>query len=135
MMEALSLSRVCNAIASIGIMQRAFLETKKYAYKRNAFGKRLADFPMVKETLANMAVKQEVESSAVFFVIFLFERVMLKKKQIFTDNVAMNRLLIALLKMETAEQAIHFAHEAIEMLQVRYFDVLMNNESMQVPIN
>ncbi|KIV59310.1 isovaleryl-CoA dehydrogenase [Aneurinibacillus migulanus] len=115
MMEALNLSRVCNAIASIGIMQRAFLEAKKYAYKRNAFGKRLADFPMVKETLADMAVKQEVEASAIFSIIPLFERVMLKKEQMSTDDVAMNRLLIALLKMETAEQAIHFAHEAIEM--------------------
>ncbi|MBN6187800.1 acyl-CoA dehydrogenase family protein [Aneurinibacillus sp. BA2021] len=115
MMEALNLSRVCNAVASIGIMQRAFLEAKSYAYQRSAFGKRLADFPMVRETLANMAAKQEVETSAVFSILPLFERVMLARETVTEDEVAMNRLLIALLKMETAEQAIHFAHEAIEL--------------------
>ena len=31
------------------------------------------------------------------------------------EEIVLNRLKIALLKKETAEQAIHFAHEAIEM--------------------
>ena len=31
------------------------------------------------------------------------------------DEVILNRLFIAILKKETAEQAIHFAHEAIEL--------------------
>ena len=42
MMEALNLSRVCNAIASIGIMRRAYLEAKNYAFRREAFGQTLA---------------------------------------------------------------------------------------------
>jgi len=115
MMEALNLSRVCNAVASIGIMRRAFLEAKNYAYQRSAFGKQLADFPMVQETLANMAATQEVETSAVFSIMPLFERVMMQRQQVSEEEIAMNRLLIALLKAETAEQAIHFSHEAIEM--------------------
>jgi len=113
MMEALNLSRVCNAVASIGIMRRAYREARAYALRRTAFGHRLADYPMVKETLVKMAAKQEVETSAVFRLARLFDRTAFgkadKKEQI------MARLLIALLKMETAEQAIHFAHEAIEM--------------------
>jgi alkylation response protein AidB-like acyl-CoA dehydrogenase len=113
MMEALNLSRICNAIASAGIMRRAFLEARNYAFSRHTFGGFLADFPMVKESLVKLAVKQEVETSAIFSLVNLFDQVtaLAGNKQ---DEV-MTRLLIALLKMESAEQAIHFSHEAIEM--------------------
>jgi acyl-CoA dehydrogenase len=115
MMEALNLSRVCNAVASIGIMKRAFDEAKQYAYNRIAFGNTLASYPMVKETLANLAVRQEVQTSACFALISFFERVMNEPKSASEMEKAWNRLLIALLKMRTAEEAISFAHEAIEM--------------------
>ncbi|WP_350346265.1 acyl-CoA dehydrogenase family protein [Heyndrickxia faecalis] len=113
MMEALNLSRICNAVASIGIMRRAYREARSYALRRTAFGSRLADYPMVKETLVKMAAKQEVETSAVFRLATLFDRTASGKADE-KENI-MARLLIAILKMETAEQAIHFAHEAIEM--------------------
>ncbi|WP_377889155.1 acyl-CoA dehydrogenase family protein [Alkalihalobacillus sp. R86527] len=115
MIEALNLSRLCNAIASVGIMQRSFLEAKQYAYKREAFRKQLKDFPMIKESLVNMKVKQEVELSSVFSAIKLFDRVMDKSEHITKEDKALNRLLIALVKKESAEQAVQFAHEAIEI--------------------
>ncbi|MCM3709025.1 acyl-CoA dehydrogenase family protein [Sporosarcina luteola] len=113
MMEALNLSRICNAVASIGIMRRALLESIAYATRRNAFGKPLTDYPMVQDTLGKMAARLHVEVATVFDFIQLYERV--------TEGTAseretiLNRLFIALIKKETAEQAIHFAHEAIEM--------------------
>ncbi|MFP3361572.1 acyl-CoA dehydrogenase family protein, partial [Planococcus sp. SIMBA_143] len=73
--EALNLSRLCNAIASVGIMQRAYLEAKNYAYVRGAFKQKLKDFPMIRESLVNMKVKQEVEISAIFSSIALFDKV------------------------------------------------------------
>jgi acyl-CoA dehydrogenase len=115
MMEALNLSRVCNAIASIGIMKRALEEAKQYAYMRTAFGKKLVDYPMVKETLANLTARQEVQTSACFSLISIFDRVMTEPLMAKEEDKAWNRLLIALLKMRTAEEAIAFAHEAIEM--------------------
>ncbi|EDL62916.1 acyl-CoA dehydrogenase family protein [Bacillus sp. SG-1] len=115
MMEALNLSRVCNAIASIGIMRRAYMEARNYAFHREAFGKKLAEYPMVKETLTNLAVKQEIETSAVFSLVELFDKVMSHEHPVSEKEMVLNRLLIALLKKETAEQAIHFSHEAIEM--------------------
>ncbi|MCA0988137.1 acyl-CoA dehydrogenase family protein [Alkalihalobacillus algicola] len=115
MIEALNLSRLCNAIASVGIMQRAFLEAKQYAYKREAFRRQLKDFPMIKESLVNLKVKQEVELSSVFSAISLFDRVMNKSEHVTKEAEALNRLLIALVKKESAEQAVRFAHEAIEM--------------------
>lgn len=113
MMEALNLSRVCNAVASLGIMRRAFSEAKDYALRRDAFGSKLANYPMVKDTLTRLAVKLEIETRTVFTYLPLFERVMSNHAK--EKDAILNRLYIAILKKETAEQAIHFSHEAIEM--------------------
>jgi acyl-CoA dehydrogenase len=115
MMEALNLSRVCNTVASLGIMRRAYSEARQYALKRDAFGKKLADFPMIKDSLAKMAVKLEVETRTFFKYLPLFEKVMRNEPGVTEKEIVLNRLYIALLKKETAEQAVHFAHEAIEM--------------------
>ncbi|MED4988030.1 acyl-CoA dehydrogenase family protein [Parageobacillus toebii] len=115
MMEALNLSRVCNAVASIGIMKRALEEAKQYAANRTAFGHTLTSYPMVRETLANLTARQEVQTSACFELISFFDRVMTAPQEAMEVEKAWNRLLIALLKMRTAEEAIAFAHEAIEM--------------------
>ncbi|WP_051827387.1 acyl-CoA dehydrogenase family protein [Metabacillus indicus] len=114
MMEALNLSRICNAIAFAGIMRRAYVEAKSYADKREAFGKKLTESPMIKETLVKMAVKQEVQTSACFEMIELFEK-SAREKTATEEEKALTRLFIALLKARTAEEAIHFSHEAIEM--------------------
>ncbi|ASF40385.1 isovaleryl-CoA dehydrogenase [Halobacillus halophilus] len=115
MMEALNLSRVCNATASIGIMRRAYTESLDYAIKREAFGNRLIDFPMIKDTLVRLRVKQEIETRAVFDMISHFEESVSSKSSTPSSEEVMNRLKIAILKKETAEQAIAFAHEAIEL--------------------
>ena len=113
MMEALNLSRICNAVASLGIMRRALNEATDYAQSRDAFGQKLIDFPMVKDTLGKMTAKMEVELTTIFDSIQLYQRVVDKKAS--DEEIILNRLYIAILKKETAEQAIHFAHEAIEM--------------------
>jgi acyl-CoA dehydrogenase len=115
MMEALNLSRVCNAIASIGIMRRSLNEAVDYASKRNAFGNTLIQYPMVKDTLVSMTVKQEVETRAVFDLIQGFESGARKPENSTTEDQVLNRLRIAIMKKETAEQAVAFTHEAIEM--------------------
>lgn len=114
MMEALNLSRICNAVASVGIMRRAYVEAKKYAENRPAFGQILTKFPMIQETLAKLASIQEVQTSAVFNLVDLYDRVIGKENGTIEEQTLV-RLLIAILKMRTAEEAIHFSHEAIEM--------------------
>ncbi|PGM52693.1 acyl-CoA dehydrogenase family protein [Bacillus sp. AFS053548] len=114
MMEALNLSRICNAVASVGIMRRAYVEAKKYAENRLAFGQLLTNFPMIKETLAKLATIHEVQTSAVFNLVALYDRVVGNENGT-TEEQTLVRLLIAILKMRTAEEAIHFSHEAIEM--------------------
>ncbi|MBU9673647.1 acyl-CoA dehydrogenase family protein [Planococcus sp. CP5-4] len=113
MMEALNLSRICNAVASIGIMKRALDEATEYAGRRNAFGQQLTDFPMVQDSLMKLRAKQEFETAAIFDLIGLYDRV--TEGSATEEEQVLNRLLIAILKKESAEQAIHFSHEAIEM--------------------
>ncbi|TFB19264.1 isovaleryl-CoA dehydrogenase [Filobacillus milosensis] len=113
MMEALNLSRVCNTVASLGIMRRAYIEARDYATNREAFGGSLVQYPMIQETLVNLAVKLETEMVATFDMIDLFDEVM--RGHANEEERALLRLYIALLKKETAEQAIEFSHESIEM--------------------
>lgn len=113
MMEALNLSRICNAVASLGIMRRALNEASEYAHRRDAFGQKLVAFPMVQDTLGKLTAKMEVELVTVFDLIQLYDRVIAGDAN--DKEIVLNRLFIAILKKESAEQAIHFAHEAIEM--------------------
>ena len=113
MMEALNLSRICNAVASLGIMRRAYTEAFDYTSKRNAFGKRLQDYPMVQETLAQLRTKLHAEMIVVFDLIKLFEKA--ANGNATEKEIVLHRLFIAMMKKETAEQAIAFCHEAIEL--------------------
>ncbi|GKV66127.1 MULTISPECIES: acyl-CoA dehydrogenase family protein [unclassified Sporosarcina] len=113
MLEALNLSRICNAVASLGIMRRALLESNAYASRRNAFGRRLTDYPMVRDSLGRLRAKLHAETVTVFDFIKLYENVTNGKAS--EREQVLNRLFIALIKKETAEQSIHFSHEAIEM--------------------
>ncbi|WP_141903866.1 acyl-CoA dehydrogenase family protein [Lysinibacillus sp. Y5S-8] len=113
MLEALNLSRICNAVASIGIMRRGFLEAKHYVSNRYAFGKPLTQYPMIQDTLGKFAAKLHVEVATVFDLIQLYDKV--TSGQGTQQDLIMNRLYIAIMKKETAEQAVHYASEAIEL--------------------
>ncbi len=113
MLEALNLSRICNAVASIGIMRRGYLEAKHYVSNRNAFGQPLIQFPMIQDTIGKYAAKLHVEVATVFDLIQLYDKV--TSGQGSEQDIMLNRLNIAIMKKETAEQAVHYASEAIEL--------------------
>lgn len=113
MLEALNLSRICNAVASLGIMRRGFLEAKHYVTNRYAFGKPLTQYPMIQDTLGKFAAKLHVEVATVFDLIQLYDKV--TSGQGNHEDMMMNRLNIAIMKKETAEQAVKYASEAIEL--------------------
>ncbi|HWL11841.1 MAG TPA: acyl-CoA dehydrogenase family protein [Ureibacillus sp.] len=113
MLEALNLSRICNAIASVGIMRRAFLEAKHYVSNRQAFGQVLTNYPMIQDSLAKFAAKVHVEVAATFDLIQQYDQVTTGAGT--EREMILNRLYIAIMKKETAEQAVKFASEAIEL--------------------
>lgn len=96
MMEALNLSRICNAVASIGIMKRAYEEAKQYAIAREAFGQKLIDLPMIQQTLSQLKAKLEVEVVAIFDLVELYDKVVAGEAS--DSEVILHRLYIALLK-------------------------------------
>ncbi|PKC52691.1 acyl-CoA dehydrogenase/oxidase C-terminal, partial [Rhizophagus irregularis] len=113
MLEALNLSRICNAIASVGIMRRAYSEAKHYLSNREAFGEVLTNYPMIQDSLAKFAAKVHVEVATTFDLIQLYDVVTSGNGS--ERDIILNRLNIAIIKKETAEQAVKYASEAIEL--------------------
>ncbi|MGD0946804.1 MAG: acyl-CoA dehydrogenase family protein [Candidatus Binatia bacterium] len=66
MMEMVNTSRIGVAIMGLGILRRSFLESAIYTARRQAFGKRLRDQPMVREQLVHMLVDLEAAAAMVF---------------------------------------------------------------------
>jgi acyl-CoA dehydrogenase len=55
----LNTSRWLNALGSTGLMRRAYLEASSFSSFRTAFGRRVADYPLVRENLAVMKVEEQ----------------------------------------------------------------------------
>jgi hypothetical protein len=113
MAEALNLSRICNAVASVGIMRRALYEAQYYANQRRAFGSPIDQYPMVRHMLVSLLLDTEVSTGAVFDMIQLYDR--LQGEQVHKEDMALARLLIPLLKYRTGEEAVEATHTAIEI--------------------
>jgi len=66
MMEMVNTSRIGVAIMGLGILRRSFLESAIYTARREAFGKRLRDQPMVREQMVQLLVDIEAAAALVF---------------------------------------------------------------------
>ncbi|HEU5141362.1 MAG TPA: acyl-CoA dehydrogenase family protein [Bacillales bacterium] len=113
MAEALNISRICNAIASVGIMRRAFSESLHYASGRRAFGQPIREYAMVKKSLTDMLVELEANTGACFEMIRYFDKVQTTEDAT-DDERTMARMLVPLLKYRTGEAAKEACHQAIE---------------------
>ncbi|NGQ97456.1 isovaleryl-CoA dehydrogenase [Brevibacillus sp. SYP-B805] len=114
MAEALNISRICNAVASVGIMRRAFHEARYYAAYRQAFGAPITDFPMVRDMLVSLLLNAEASTGAVFDMIHYYDKVQTYGSAT-EEERRLARVLIPLLKYRTGEEAISSAHTAIEV--------------------
>ena len=110
MMEALEYSRVHNAAGSAGLQRRAFTEALGWSRGREAFGWRLADFPMVQETLLTMLVQQEADTALAMESAFAFDRALYDP-----EEKTWLRVATALVKYRAAENAVVSAREALEL--------------------
>ncbi|WP_307336206.1 acyl-CoA dehydrogenase family protein [Caldalkalibacillus uzonensis] len=114
MAEALNISRICNAVASVGILRRAFAEALYYTTHRQAFGQPVIRYSMVKEMLVDMLVDLEVTTGAIFQMINYFDQVVTSQDASREEQV-MARLLIPLLKYRAGEVAVKGCHTSIEL--------------------
>lgn len=113
MLEAISLSRVANAVAAAGVQRRALLEASLYARDRTAFGQPIDHYPMVRETLATLAADLEASLCLAFESAAAFDAVHTAGR---AEENAWLRLVTALAKYRTGELCVAAAHQAIEVL-------------------
>jgi acyl-CoA dehydrogenase len=110
----LNTSRWLNAFGSAGLMRRAYLEASSFARVRRAFGRRVADFPLVRE---NLAVMKTEEQAALASSLALTELVAcMDAGEATEDDVTAHRLLVNANKFVTSLAATRVVRRGIEAL-------------------
>lgn len=111
MMEALSCSRVHNAMAAAGVMHRAVMEALCWASHRAPFGKPLVEQPMIQKRILDMQTEFLSGSALAFEAARSFDAA-----QHDDAHKPWSRVATALAKYRTAEQAIWCARKALELV-------------------
>jgi alkylation response protein AidB-like acyl-CoA dehydrogenase len=111
MMEALEYSRIHNAVGAAALHRRSFLEAACWATHRQAFGETIRAYPMVRDTLLDLAAEQEASAALAFEAAAAFDAAL-------GDEAARPwlRTVTALAKYRTAEQAVLAAARAVELV-------------------
>ena len=123
MMAALEYSRVHNAVGAVGVQRRALREALAWARARDAFGHKLIGYPMVQDELLRMRVRFEAGALLAFEAAIAFDLALPKSPvpNEDKDGAAKNqatwlRLVTALAKYLTAEDAINSSRAALELI-------------------
>jgi acyl-CoA dehydrogenase len=96
------------ALMGLGIMRRSFMEAAIYAHHREAFGRLLIEFPLVRETLVNMAVEVEAGCALAFESAEAGARHDEESRRLY-------RILVPLAKYRCARRGLDLATQAVEM--------------------
>ncbi|MDP9236115.1 MAG: acyl-CoA dehydrogenase family protein [Chloroflexota bacterium] len=108
MMEMVQGSRFGVALMGLGIMRRSFMEAAIYAHHREAFGRPIAEYPLVRETLVNMAVEVEAGCAIAFEAAEAGARPDPESKRLY-------RILVPLAKLRCARRGLDLASQAVEI--------------------
>lgn len=112
MMAALEYSRIHNAVGSAGLHRRAFVEAAGWATHRHAFGHPIRHYPMVQDQLLDMQMELEAGTALAFESVFAFDANLADPD----DGGDWLRLVTALAKYRTAEQAVTACRQAVEIV-------------------
>jgi acyl-CoA dehydrogenase len=107
--DVLNTSRWLNAIGSAAVMRRAYLEAAAFARQRTAFGQRIVEFPLVRESLAVMRAEAEAALASSLEVTRLVD-------SSDPDDVAYHRILVNANKFSTSAAATRAIRRGIEVL-------------------
>jgi hypothetical protein len=111
MMEALEYSRIHNAVGAAGVQRRALDEALGWARSRRAFGNALIEYPMVQDQLLGIRVRWEASTLLAFEAAMAFDESLRD-----TQKRGWLRLVTALAKYLTAEDAIQASRAALELV-------------------
>ena len=111
MTDMINMSRLANGVRSAGMMRRCVAEALFIANNRDAFGKRLADLPLMQRQLTKMLVTAEQGRSMVFHTA----RVLSLADQGDEAMAKVLRILTPLIKFRTCRDARKVAGDAMEV--------------------
>ena len=110
-LQMVQLTRLDCAIASAGLMRMALAQALHHCRHRSAFQRRLADQPMMRMVLADMALEVEAAVALVMRLCRAFDRAPADEAE-----VAYARLLTPVVKYWVCKTAPAFIYEAMECL-------------------
>ncbi len=110
----INITRIHNAISACSGMRRACALAGDYASKRVAFGKALVDHQLHMETLSDMATEYRAGLAFTLDVTARLGRVETGPHTGQKNDSALLRLLVPIVKLFTAKQAVRVASEALE---------------------
>jgi len=112
MAEMLNLSRMYNAVASVGGMRRAILEAAAYGSKRRAFGRTLVELPLWRATMADL----QAEFLGSFALTFEAVRALDRADNGDAQAARLVRLVTPMAKALTGKTCIFAVSEAMEAI-------------------
>jgi acyl-CoA dehydrogenase len=110
----LNTSRWLNALGSTGLMRRAYLEALSFSRFRSAFGRRIADYPLVRENLAVMRVEEQAALASTLELTALVEAIDIGTAD--DDDRSWHRILVNANKFVTSLAATRCVRRGIEAL-------------------
>jgi alkylation response protein AidB-like acyl-CoA dehydrogenase len=112
MTDMLNLSRLYNAVASVGLIARAVLESRYYIEQRHAFGRPVIELPLAQETFF------DIEAEHVGAMLLTFETVDALCRADSGDEEAAQllRVLTPVVKAVTGKLAVPCVSEAMELI-------------------
>ncbi|CDZ79289.1 Putative acyl-CoA dehydrogenase AidB [Legionella massiliensis] len=115
--HVLHLSRIFNAFSVLGMARRAQQVAYSYALNRSAFQQKIIDYPLVKETLAQIKAENTAMMASIFFMAECQDKldVIPYKEQAQTQQLLM-RTLANLNKYFTAKRTVENIHHCLDIL-------------------
>ena len=111
MMTALGCSRAHNSMGAAGVMRRAYMESLCWAANRETFGKKLIERPMIQKRILDIALQWMAGSALAFEAARSFDDAAKD-----SGKEPWMRIVTALAKFRTAEQAVWCAQKALELV-------------------
>jgi alkylation response protein AidB-like acyl-CoA dehydrogenase len=112
--SVLNTSRWLNAVGSAGLMRRACLVASEFAGEREAFGRLVSEFPLVRENLAVMKAEADAALASTNELTALVDRI--DRGEADADDIAWHRLLVNANKFVTSIAATKVVRRGIEAL-------------------
>jgi acyl-CoA dehydrogenase len=112
--SVLNTSRWLNAVGSTGLMRRAYDVASEFAHEREAFGRPIGEFALVRENLAVMKAETDAAFASTAELTALVDRI--DRGEATDDDVTWHRLLVNANKFVTSFAATRVVRRGIETL-------------------